>query len=74
MHQPTIIQIADPPSVAGSAATVTAELAGQLEAALARVGAFGEVRLVVIRGRVRFVETVRSEDAAGCPGRGEMLE
>ena len=40
---------------------ITPELAHRLEAALSSVGAFGEVRLVVFKGRVRFIETMRSE-------------
>lgn len=40
---------------------LTPELRHRLEDALHDVGAFGEVRLVVQKGRVRFIETVRSE-------------
>lgn len=32
-----------------------------IENALRRVGAFGEVHLVVERGRIRFVRTIKSE-------------
>jgi hypothetical protein len=28
---------------------------------LCRVGAFGEVRLLVVKGRLRFIEIMRSE-------------
>jgi hypothetical protein len=35
----------------------------QIDRALRRVGEFGEVRLVVAKGRVRFIETTRSEPA-----------
>ena len=40
---------------------MTPHLAQRLEAALTSVGAYGEVRLVVLKGRVRFIETMRSE-------------
>ena len=33
----------------------------QIEEALTRVGDFGEVRLVVVKGRLRFIQIVRSE-------------
>ncbi len=35
----------------------------QIDRALRRVGEFGEVRLVVAKGRLRFVETMQSEPA-----------
>lgn len=35
-----------------------------IDDALTAVGAFGEVRLVVNRGKLRFIQTVRSEDLA----------
>jgi hypothetical protein len=34
----------------------------RIDAALARLGAFGEVRLVVDHGRLRFIQTLTSED------------
>ena len=40
---------------------LTPQLVRRLEAALSSVGAFGEVRLVVLKGRVRFIEIMRSE-------------
>jgi hypothetical protein len=40
---------------------MTPQLAHRLEAALSSVGSFGEVRLVVFKGRVRFIEIMRSE-------------
>ncbi len=46
---------------------LTPELTHRLEAALRDVGAFGEVRLVVLKGRVRFIETVRSESVVRRP-------
>lgn len=33
----------------------------RIEQALRRVGDFGEVRLVVVKGRLKFIETTRSE-------------
>ena len=32
-----------------------------IEAAIAKIGAFGEVHLVIERGRFRFVRTIKSE-------------
>jgi hypothetical protein len=40
---------------------MTPPLVQRLESALSSVGAYGEVRLVVLKGRVRFIETMRSE-------------
>lgn len=45
--------------------TLTPALIQQIEQALAEVGAFGEVRLVKEKGRVRFVQRLLSEEAAG---------
>ena len=44
--------------------TLTPALIQQIEQALAEVGAFGEVRLVKEKGRVRFIKRVTSEEAA----------
>lgn len=35
-----------------------------IDEALAAIGAYGEVRLVKNRGRLRFIQTVKSEDLA----------
>ncbi len=43
---------------------ITPHVLRRLDAALASVGAFGEVRLVVLKGRVRFIEVLRSESLA----------
>jgi hypothetical protein len=40
---------------------LTPPIAAQVEQALCRVGAFGEVRLLVVKGRLRFIEIMRSE-------------
>jgi hypothetical protein len=40
---------------------MTPQLVHRLETALSSVGAYGEVRLVVLKGRVRFIEVMRSE-------------
>ncbi len=34
----------------------------RIEQALARVGDFGEVRLIVVRGQLKFIETLQSEN------------
>jgi hypothetical protein len=41
---------------------LTAPVACQIEDALRRVGDFGEVRLVVVKGHLRFIQVMRSED------------
>ena len=41
---------------------LTPTLVSQIEEALRKVGAFGEVRLVIHKGRLRFIQTVYSED------------
>lgn len=45
--------------------TLTSEQIQQIEAALRSVGDFGEVRLVKERGRLRFVQKLVCEEAAG---------
>ena len=45
--------------------TLTTEQIQQIEAALKSVGDFGEVRLVKERGKLRFVQQLISEEAAG---------
>ncbi|NOZ70653.1 MAG: hypothetical protein GXP38_01870 [Chloroflexi bacterium] len=37
----------------------------QVDNALKRVGAFGEVRLVVIKGRLRFIQVLQSQALDG---------
>ena len=34
----------------------------QIDRALGKVGAFGEVRLVVVKGRLRFIQVMQSQD------------
>jgi hypothetical protein len=53
---------------------VTSELARRRHAAPAGVGAFGEVRPVGIKGRVRFGEGMHSEEPAAFPRRREVQE
>jgi hypothetical protein len=50
---------------------ITPQLAHRLEAALSSVGAYGEVRLVVFKGRVRFIEIMRSESVGRRPETGK---
>ena len=40
-------------------------LVRQVDEALARVGAFGEVRLIVVKGRLRFIQVMKSESVQG---------
>ena len=44
-----------------SSVYLTALVAGQIEDALRRVGDYGEVRLIVNKSRLRFIQIVRSE-------------
>ena len=44
---------------------LNATLVRQVDEALARVGAFGEVRLVVVKGRLRFIQVMKSESVQG---------
>jgi hypothetical protein len=43
---------------------LTAQQVQQINRALAEVGDYGEVRLIVEKGRLRFVQRVTSEEAA----------
>jgi hypothetical protein len=47
----------EPPSL------LNEHLISQIDRALRRVGDFGEVRLIVTKGRLRFIETTQSETA-----------
>jgi hypothetical protein len=51
---------------------LTQPIIAQIDRALRRVGEFGEVRLVVAKGRVRFIETTRSEPAVDGDVRGDQ--
>jgi len=41
---------------------LTAQQVAAIDRALAAVGPFGEVRIVKTKGRVRFIETLKSRD------------
>ena len=45
----------------GTMTFLDAHLLCQIDEALKKVGDFGEVRLVVMKGRLRFIQIVRSE-------------
>jgi hypothetical protein len=44
---------------------LTPALVRRLEHAVCSVGAFGEVRIIILKGRVRFIEVLRSESVDG---------
>jgi hypothetical protein len=46
---------------------LTAEHRQQIERALAEIGDYGEVRLIIEKGRLKFIQRVTSEEAAS-PG------
>ncbi len=43
-------------------AFLSGPVASQIEEALRKVGDFGEVRLVVVKGKLRFIQIMRSEN------------
>jgi len=45
---------------------LTPELMQRLEQAVCSVGAFGEARIIILKGRVRFIEVLRSESVGRC--------
>ncbi len=49
---------------------LTRQTAHRVDDALCRLGPYGEVRLVVMKGRLRFIQTVRSEEVAAVGGTG----
>jgi hypothetical protein len=64
-HVPSItrpLTLKDDADCDQKAAFLTAQVAGQIEEALCKVGDFGEVRLVVVKGRLRFIQIMRSEN------------
>lgn len=64
----------NPKGAAEYSPAMTPELIARLKEALCSVGAFGEVRLVVVKGRVRFIETMRSEDLSERPVSRALME
>ena len=65
----------DPSEAAQSARFLQPRQIAMIEEALASLGAFGEVRLVVENGRLRFVVTSKSFDALRYyPGQIRNLE
>jgi hypothetical protein len=50
---------------------LTRQTVCRVDEALCRLGPFGEVRLVVMKGRLRFIQTVRSEEVAAVGGTGD---
>lgn len=51
---------------------LTRQTVRRVDDALCRLGPFGEVRLVVMKGRLRFIQTVRSEEVAAAGGMGGL--
>ncbi len=51
-----------------SLAVLDSNLVHRLDKALAKVGAFGEVRLIVVKGRLRFIQIVQSESISDSAG------
>jgi len=49
---------------------VTRHTVRRVDEALRRLGPYGEVRLIVVKGRLRFIQTVRSEDVDGAGSMG----
>jgi hypothetical protein len=49
---------------------LTRQTVRRVDEALCQLGPYGEVRLVVMKGRLRFIQTVRSEEVDGMAGRG----
>lgn len=49
---------------------LTRQTVRQVDEALCRLGPYGEVRLVVMKGRLRFIQTVRSEEVTAAGGAG----
>ena len=64
---PSIDPPARPRGTADRTRFMTPDLVRRTEAALGSVGAFGEVRLIIEKGRVRFIEVVHSESLDRCP-------
>ncbi|MEJ5197791.1 MAG: hypothetical protein WHX53_02600 [Anaerolineae bacterium] len=41
---------------------LTRQTVRRVDEALSRLGPYGEVRLIVVKGRLRFIQTMRSEE------------
>jgi hypothetical protein len=51
---------------------LTRQTVRRVDEALCRLGPYGEVRLVVVKGHLRFIQTVRSEEVAPPGGMGAV--
>ena len=71
---PSIDPSARPRGPADRTRFMTPDLVRRTEAALGSVGTFGEVRLIVEKGRVRFIQVVHSESLDRNPDTQEHLK
>jgi hypothetical protein len=62
MSDPPAERLPAPPRFPEEVKCLDVQLMRRVNEALATVGDFGEVRLIVVKGRVRFIQVVRSED------------
>lgn len=63
------------PHASGSDLVLRARQIAAIEAALRKIGPYGEVHLIVERGRIRFVRTIKSEpidSAVDLPDKPEL--
>lgn len=49
---------------------LTRQTVRRVDEALSRLGPYGEVRLIVVKGRLRFIQTMRSEEVTVAEGGG----
>lgn len=57
--------------LSGDLEILTLEQVLQIDRALAAIGSFGEVRLVKVRGRLRFIQQLESREFLPCNGSSE---
>jgi hypothetical protein len=56
------VEVADGVKLSDALRILTPEQVLQVDRALAAVGPFGEVRLVKVKGRIRFIQQLKSHD------------
>lgn len=71
MQEPrTRSQPASPPRLEDELTFLTRQNVRRVDEALSRLGPYGEVRLIVVKGRLRFIQTMRSEEVNVAEGTG----
>jgi hypothetical protein len=61
----TLLDSFSPSDAEAALQFVNVQLAQRIDRALCEVGDFGAVKLIIVRGRVRFIEIIQSQNVDG---------